>query len=262
MTAAKATKEIKIDSSCALHLKEGDVEKECKTADSLELHQALTRRGLAVDLVGLVTFSVHQAYVSDLFNKIQTNPPPGFHAPSTTHLLRADRAAFGRMAEWAQNGIQMRPDGTKPLDSLMARARADAEIQFFMLPTPMPPPAPKKRAWDDAFGNQWQKQTGEEGKGKGKQKGKTKSRSTTPARSPSNCVPQGVWPATTRTVGCALRTTSTPAPTLPPEPSVDEAGTFVPRKGATSSTPRVLTRPSEMRALALRRPASPRHRRQ
>ena len=80
------------------------------------------------------------------------------------------------MAEWAQNGIQMRPDGTKPLDSLMARARADAEIQFFMLPTPMPPPAPKKRAWDDAFGNQWQKQTGEEGKGKGKQKGKTKTK--------------------------------------------------------------------------------------
>ena len=70
----------------------------------------------------------------------------------------------------------MRPDGTKPLDPLMIRARADAEIQFFMLPTPQPPPQPKKRAWDDAFGNQWQKQTGEEGKGKGKQKGKTKTK--------------------------------------------------------------------------------------
>ena len=56
----------------------------------------------------------------------------------------------------------------------MVRARADAEIQFFMLPTP--PPAPKKRAWDDAFGNQWQKQTGEEAKRKGKQKGKTKTK--------------------------------------------------------------------------------------
>jgi hypothetical protein len=176
VTAAKANKEIKIDSSGVLHLKEGDLEKECKTADSLELHQALTRRGLAMDLVGMMTFSVHQAYVSDLFNKIQTNPPPGFQGPTTTHLLRADRAAFGRLAEWAQSGIQMRPDGTRPLDALVARVRADAEVQFFMLPTPLPPPQPKKRQWDDAFGNQTQKQTGEEGKGKGKQKGKTKTK--------------------------------------------------------------------------------------
>jgi hypothetical protein len=46
------------------------------------------------------------------------------------------------------------PDGTRPLDALVARVRADAEVQFFMLPTPLPPAAPKKRAWDDAFNNQ------------------------------------------------------------------------------------------------------------
>jgi hypothetical protein len=195
VTAAKANKEIKIDSSGVLHLKEGDIEKECKTADSLELHQALTRRGLAMDLVGLMTFSAHQAYIADLFNKIQLNPPPGFQSPSTTHLLRADRAAFGRMAEWAQNGIQMRPDGKRPLDDLVLRARADAEIQFFMLPTPAPPPAPKKRQWDDAFGNQWQKQAGEEGKGKGKQKGKTKTKN-------KQFVNAGRIPEQLRTSGC------------------------------------------------------------
>jgi hypothetical protein len=194
VTAAKAGKEIKIDSSGALHLKEGDIEKECKTADSLELHQALTRRGLAMDLVGILTFSVHQAYVSDLFNKIQMNPPPGFRAPTTTNLLRADRAAFGRMSEWAQNGIQMRPDGSRPLDVLVARARADAEIQFFMLPSPIPPAAPKKRAWDDAFNNQWQKQTGDDGKGKGKQKGKTKTKGK-----PFN---SGKIPEQLRSTGC------------------------------------------------------------
>ena len=148
-----------------------------------------------MDLVGLLTFGVHQAYVSDLFNKIQISAPPGFQSPSTTHLLRADRAAFGRMAEWAQNGIQMRPDGKRPLDELMVRARADAEIQFFMLPTPLPPPAPKKRAWDDAFGNQWQKHGNDEAKGKGKQKGKTKTKGKPFANA-------GKIPEQLRTSGC------------------------------------------------------------
>ena len=120
---------------------------------------------------------------------------PGFQGPSTTHLLRADRAAFGRLAEWAQSGIQMRPDGSRPLDALVARVRADAEVQFFMLPTPVPPPPPKKRAWDDAFGNQTNKQTGEEGKGKGKQKGKTKTK----GKSFSNL---GKIPEQLRSTGC------------------------------------------------------------
>jgi hypothetical protein len=63
---------------------------------------------------------------------------------------------------------------------------------------------------------------------------------------------------TTRIVAYASPTTSIHAQMLLLVPSAGKDGTCVPRRGASSSTPRTLTRPSEVHALAPRGHVGPR----
>lgn len=62
----------------------------------LALHQAMTRRALAMDLAGIASFNVVQHWRGRLFEMMAQNPAPGFSRPSQTQLLRADCQAFFR----------------------------------------------------------------------------------------------------------------------------------------------------------------------
>lgn len=56
-------------------VKEQPVTKEIKIASDLALHQAMTRRALALDLVGLATFGTVMKWTDRLFELLAQQPP-------------------------------------------------------------------------------------------------------------------------------------------------------------------------------------------
>ena len=88
----KPSKEISIDQA-QLIVKDKQSDLTCPTVTELEVSNALKRRALAFDLVGVCTYDVMAAYHADLLDHLHTLPPPGYSAVSVQQILRADGAA-------------------------------------------------------------------------------------------------------------------------------------------------------------------------
>ena len=89
----RPSKSIVIDATQHLQVKDTASQKlQVDLPDALSLTQAMTRRSLALDLVGAATFSRAEAWNRVLVQHLQQPPPPGFKFMDTAQLLRADRA--------------------------------------------------------------------------------------------------------------------------------------------------------------------------
>jgi len=112
ITSAKPPKELKLDSSgSGILVKDAQNEQTCSVSSELDIMEAMTRRSLAFDAVGVADFETFQKWIQCLFQMMRQPAPPGFRAPSVTQLLRADRQAFVKMQELTRDGI-------KPIGSL------------------------------------------------------------------------------------------------------------------------------------------------
>lgn len=168
----KTGKEITIDSQSNLKLNDAKRSIQCDTSTELLLSQALTRRALALDLVGVASYNVVQAYNAFLMNHLQVDPPPGYAKVSVQQILRADKQAFLRMAEKTTDGLRRRPDGSLPMDVQFPLLEADPQVTFHLLPLASPSssaPSPTKRPTDEPAPT-WRPFKREKGKGKGKGK--------------------------------------------------------------------------------------------
>ncbi len=136
ITAVKPPKELKLDSnSTGIVVREGQNEQTCPTSSELDIYEAMTRRSLAFDAVGLIRYEVFQRWVGYMFQLLRQSPPPGFNAPTITQLLRTDRQAFVRMQELTRDGIKPLPTGDRPLDAVVRNLEGDHNVIYYMLPT-------------------------------------------------------------------------------------------------------------------------------
>lgn len=134
LQGSKPDKEIQLDATKSnLIVKDQPIAKEIKITSDLALHQAMTRRALALDLVGLATFGTVMKWTERLFELQSQQPAPGFQQVSQAQLLRADRQAFIRMNETLTG--QLKPQGAvKPMDALFTALHTDVTVTYFMLP--------------------------------------------------------------------------------------------------------------------------------
>ena len=100
----KAGKEVSLDGSGSLTVRDKPQHSTCDTNGELELVQALRRRALAFDLVGVCSYETMNLYHSLLIQRIQDAPPPSYAKVSVMQALRADRAAFTRKGKGAGKG--------------------------------------------------------------------------------------------------------------------------------------------------------------
>jgi hypothetical protein len=138
---------------------------------ALQLQEALTRRGLAMEFAGMISYEVYSRYLSRLFAHLHRDPPAGVSRVSLTQLVEADKQVFRRLIE---ADVKVRPSalGMLPLDSALIPAFESYEVSFALMPLPMlrggkgGRPHPKKRPFQHG-----QDSANKKGKSKGKEKG-------------------------------------------------------------------------------------------
>ncbi|CAJ1339588.1 unnamed protein product [Effrenium voratum] len=109
--------------------------------------QALTRRGLAMDLMQLATYAVVEEYNSMLLNHLQSHAIPGYNKVTLQQVLKADQQAWVRLAETLTSGVKRAADGSLPMDAAIQALANDPKFTFYLLPLPL---ASQKRSLEDA----------------------------------------------------------------------------------------------------------------
>ena len=108
------------------------------TADigtELKLLYALQRRGLAFDVVSLMSWETHSDWVNKLFRALMSDAIPNFSPISLDQLLRADQELFLLLAaEYTGSLKPGAPDADPPLDQEVRRLMNDPRINVHLTP--------------------------------------------------------------------------------------------------------------------------------
>ena len=127
----------------ALHLdanKTGLIVKDEETTAALSLdsdlalYQAMMRRALAMDLVGLASYTTVQRWNERLFRIMSQDPPPEYQRVSRAQILRADRQSFLELACVCNGNLKPGPDGSLPLDKEFDKLEFNTSVMYFLLP--------------------------------------------------------------------------------------------------------------------------------
>ena len=139
-------------------------ENKADVSNEFRARRALQRRSLALDQSDLMTYLESERYHDFLYDLIQ-QPVPASHFPITLHqILQVDKFLWGRMSEYCRKGISPRPNGERPMQLAMDRARTDPVVLAMMQPLPRP-----------AGGGHSYVSEGSKGKGKGKDKNRNET---------------------------------------------------------------------------------------
>lgn len=135
LAGQKPEKEVQLDAAKgSLVVKDVQPKQEIAVSSDLALYQALTRRALAFDLIGLATYTEVNKWHNHMFSLLAQSPAPGFQKVSQGQLLRADRHSFVRMGELANGGLKPNANGDRPLDAIYKRLPNDVSVTYFLLP--------------------------------------------------------------------------------------------------------------------------------
>ena len=102
----------------------------------LKLMFALQRRGLAFDLVNLVSWSVHVEWTNKLYRALMTEAASGFHPITLSQLLKADRELFMILASEETGPLKADPGNDPPLDAAIGRLMLDPRVNIHLTPMP------------------------------------------------------------------------------------------------------------------------------
>ncbi|CAE7217665.1 ubiad1 [Symbiodinium sp. CCMP2592] len=131
----KLPKALHLDASkTGLVLKDEEATAAISLDSDLSLYQAMMRRALAMDLVGLASYACVQKWNERLFRIMSQDPPPEFQRVSRAQVLRADRQCFLELARVCNGNLKPGPDGSLPLDKEFERLEFNTTVMYFLLP--------------------------------------------------------------------------------------------------------------------------------
>ncbi|CAE7227529.1 unnamed protein product, partial [Symbiodinium natans] len=168
-------KMLAVDGTGHVSLRSQAVKVEADVSTDLLLKHALTRRGLALDQAGILSFAEHERWSEALFQARFRDPPDQYARVTLQQLIQADRQVFVEAADRTRQGIQVVASG-RPVDRIWSDAMSCNNVTHLLQPLPLPPPAPlhpRPGPYDD--------RRGLKGRGRGKGKGKGKGNVRMPA---------------------------------------------------------------------------------
>ncbi|CAE7242947.1 unnamed protein product, partial [Symbiodinium sp. CCMP2456] len=100
---------------------------------SLQVVNALRRRGIAYAFARLISWARHEAYLASLFAYLTQPAQAGYRKVSLRQVLRADKLAFAKMAE-AGEDIRADASGKLPLGEAVSNILKDYSLIVALLP--------------------------------------------------------------------------------------------------------------------------------
>ncbi|CAE7203520.1 slc10a7 [Symbiodinium sp. CCMP2592] len=99
----------------------------------LRVSQALSRRGLALEMAGVCSFQVHEEYSRSLLEHLHRPPPPKFDPPGIDSLLRADREMWIRVSEAVKSNFTA-PGQSGAVDAAIQTWQHIMQVAYFLVP--------------------------------------------------------------------------------------------------------------------------------
>jgi len=118
-------------------------EKAADTGTDLKLANALTRRGVALELAQLMSFKVHDTLVKWYLREYAHPAVPGFAKISLTQIRNADEEVFVRLAALTRAGLGLTTNGALPLDALLPTVMKETRVTQHMTSLQLTNPALK-----------------------------------------------------------------------------------------------------------------------
>lgn len=107
------------------------------TGSDIKLLWAWQRRGIAMDQCHLLSWSVHDSWITYLMHMLSKEQPESFRPIKTDQLLRADREIWTLIAQEFKDSLKRRTDADPiPLDAVFRRLMTDPRITMLLLPLP------------------------------------------------------------------------------------------------------------------------------
>ena len=142
---AKADKQMVVLENHQLHVKAKTLENESSLSNELRVHNAMVRRGLAMDQANLMTFSQHDKIMREFLGHLTREHPPGFKGPDIQSILRADQELWVRCADQCRTNLKVGADGKLPLDVAAESLYMSSTVLFHLLPLPTSRAAKRSR---------------------------------------------------------------------------------------------------------------------
>ena len=170
-----------------IRLSKRSVDLQCDVTGETKLRNALTRRSLAFDQVGILSFTAMELWHNTMFRALQKQPPAGYKFVSVQEILAADKELFTIVSQHSRGELRIVAGSPAPLDAFFQKYMDSSEVVCYMNPLPASqqsnPPVRDKAAENPG---------GVKGKGdnpgKGKGKGKGPSIADLLKNMPNNCV--------------------------------------------------------------------------
>ena len=201
LSQSKPAKELTLDASGnGLAIQDKSSKVQAQLGTEMATYRAPQRRGLAYDLIGVLSFRVHERWLQKAFAHMSTPAPPGYNRPSLQQVLRADRALWlelaSRQPQLTRSAANAPAADARCLDKAFEEASSTMDVNFHFMPLVHAPQqlhdkgghGGRWKRWGDGKGSQWTHQEKwqrtDKGKGggkpafKGKDDGKGKGNSS------------------------------------------------------------------------------------
>lgn len=131
----------------------------------LLVRNAFIRRALAYDQSGLLSYTVHMAWVDSLFKRMHDPVIANYQTIQLSQCMAADKELWVKLSEATSGSmVPVYSAGAKPLDGPFNSLKDSHSVAFLLLPLPVPPPAVRYERTTGGKGNK--KDTdGKSGKG-------------------------------------------------------------------------------------------------
>ena len=112
----------------------GESDQKTDTSTDLKVRLALTRRALAFDQFGIISYAFLEKWHTYLFDLAQRPSPAGYSQISLQQVLDADRQVFVVAAQNLPGGIAPKDDGSRPTEEAIEQAKADPIVVTLLRP--------------------------------------------------------------------------------------------------------------------------------
>eukprot|EP00971_Amphidinium_carterae_P142723 2827257-Amphidinium_carterae.1 len=102
----------------------------------LRIEQALIRRGVAMDMSGLLDFHKHKVFVARYTEDLTRDPLDGYARVSRAQILRADQEFLRLLSDRTLGKLQHGPDGQFACDATFDEVLSSPEFVRHLLPLP------------------------------------------------------------------------------------------------------------------------------